>query len=251
MKNLLIYISPNHQFNPEHAKMIEVQIENSLDYWDRDDIVLLTNFPYEYKGIKAILGTDNLINSQYWTHPRGIINSKINGIIYLLENKLIDELTWFHDFDAFQLAPLDLPEIKDIGLVCYGVYPPSKLHPLNGRKDFKHRINCGNIFFKPESLDIFKQLLFKMDSEGLYEEDAFTLMVDANRNNFMDRVSIMNQTYNLGIRCLKDNIKIADKPLRVSHFPPHEKWREKFRPILGDKLNSLIDEKFTHIRQSK
>src|SRR3989344_3972047 len=134
MKNLLVYISPDKTYLPEYAKMIEVQIDNSLLFWNKEDIILFTNFPWEYHGIKALVGPDNLINESYATNERGIINSKINAIIYLLENKIIEQLTWFHDFDSFQLAPLDLPPIVgDIGVTCNGIYPESKLIPL-GRK---------------------------------------------------------------------------------------------------------------------
>ena len=237
MKNLLIYISPKNQFNDEHRLMIEVQIDNSLDYWEKKDIVLLTNFPYEYNGVKAIVGPDSLINNLYWKNPRGIVNSKINGIIYLLENKLIEE-TWFHDLDSFQIAPLDVELKKDIGLTCYGIYPPSKFIKLNGT--YKHRINFGNVFFKKESLDIFKELLKKMDTEDLYEEDAMTLMFE----RLSDRLQIMDQSYNIGIRCTTSNIRISEKPIKVVHFPPHTHWLTKMRALLPPRLTKLLDARF-------
>lgn len=246
MKNLLVYISPKKQLNPEHERMLKVQIENSLDYWRLEDIVLFTNFPCEYKGVKAI------VEPRMWdyiskTNPKAHRCVKVNAIVHLLKNKILTETTWNHDFDAFQLAPLDVDLKKEMGVVPYGVYPPSILHEINGKKDFKYRINFGNVFFKPSSLDVFKRLLEKIDREQIYDEDGMTLLLEENPE-LLKRVEIMNQTYNLGIRCLMDNLLLAEKPYKIVHFPPHqERWRSKFRYLLSDKLNHLIDEKFTNL----
>ncbi len=247
IKNLLIYISPNKSFNPEHKLMLEAQIENSLDYWDKKDLILFTNFEYEFKGIKAIVGPDSLINKSYGKNKRGIINSKINAIIYMIENKIINGLTWFHDFDCFQLAALDLPSIKkDIALTCYGLYPKNRLTNLG--KNFKFRINFGSVFFKPEAIDILKILLDLMDKDNLYEEDAMTILLDENKNDLLSRVQIMNQTYNIGMRYVRSNIANSEKPLRVAHFPPHDpKILNKFKAIIPAKLTKILDEKFTNI----
>lgn len=246
MKNLLVYISPNKQFNPEHAKMIEIQIDNSLNYWHSEDIVLLTNFEFEYKGVKAVVGPDNLINKTYSTNKRAIINSKVNAIIYLLENKIINELTWFHDFDAFQLAPLEISSLDaHIGVTCYGQYPENRLTNLG--KHYGNRVNFGSVFFKPESLDIFKSLLSKMDETGLYEEDAMTVMLDVDKN-IASRIKIMNQTFNIGMRYTRTNVALADKPIKVAHFPPHDpRVLHKFKSIIPDKLSKMLDEKFTNL----
>ena len=239
MKNLLVYISPTKQLRPEHKLMLEVQIENSLDYWKPEDIVLAFNFPYEYKGIKAIEVPD-LINNQFSENPRAIINSKIDTIIYLLENKIITELTWFHDFDSFQLAPFNVSLEKDLGLVRYGVYPERNLKPLPGVDNLK-RINCGNIFFKHGSLDIFKRVLEKMDKEKLFEEDALTLMLDEIKHQ------IMNQTYNISPRSIRRNCKVSEKPIKIAHFPPHRhQWFRKIKVLLPQKLINLINKKFNY-----
>jgi hypothetical protein len=135
MKNLLIYINPERKFNTENSNYIKIQIDNSLDYWKKEDILLVTNFPYEYKGVKAVVVPDDL----YCQSSPCII--KINVIVYLLENKLLDELAWFHDTEAWQVAPLDLRLDKELGLTDYG---------------WDRKWNGGSIFFQPSTLDIFK-----------------------------------------------------------------------------------------------
>ena len=235
MKNLYTFISPNNKLDNDHRKMLEAQIENSLEYWKSEDIILACNFAYEYKGIKAIELPD-LINSQYPENPRAIINSKINVIIYLLENKLIDDFTWYHDFDSWQLAPLDVPPLtdtEDMGVVCYGFYP-FKLFSYWGKNrqklaeittiteyGFLRRANFGSIFFKPSSLDIFKDILTRMDGDKIYEEDAMSLMLEESEE-LCQRIRIMNPTYNIGIRCVRTNIEVSAKPIKVVHFPPNK-----------------------------
>jgi len=251
MKNLLIYINPLKKFQPHHNMMIEVQIDNSLDYWKPEDIVVATNFPYEYHGIKSIEVPD-LINSQYPEDPRAIINSKTDVIIYLLENKIITELTWFHDTDAFQLAPFVEDEYtefkleKDLGLVKYGIYPERNLNKVDVPDS--ERINSGNIFFKPEALDIFKRVLEKMDTERILDESAFSLMMP----EIKDRVQIMNQTYNIGARYIHKNLDISEYPIRVVHFPPQKpQWYGKVKFLLTPRLIKLIDEKLINLSKSQ
>ena len=49
MKQLLIYIGPTDKFDDEHEVLTKIQIDNSLDLgWKKEDILLVTNFPYEY-----------------------------------------------------------------------------------------------------------------------------------------------------------------------------------------------------------
>jgi hypothetical protein len=65
MKNFISYINPQHHFLDKHVPMMEAQIDNALEYWDRKDIIVLTNFSYEYNGIKSIVAPDELINNEW------------------------------------------------------------------------------------------------------------------------------------------------------------------------------------------
>jgi hypothetical protein len=249
-------MSPEHQLDHNHRKMLEIQIDNSLDYWKKEDILFVANFPYEYHGIKSVVIPD-LFNSQYPTNPRAIINSKINIFIYIIENKILTDTAFYHDFDSFQLAPISENIEKDLGLTCYGIYPPwifQSWGKSTGKlaKEMKltewgypRRINFGNVFIKPSSLDILKALLKRMDSEGLYEEDAMSIMLD--EGQFEDRVQIMNPTYNIGIRCSRANVTLAEKPVKIAHFPPHNpRWYGKMWHLLSDKLRGMIEERFNY-----
>ena len=227
----MTYTHWQRRFTPEYVPMVETQIDNSLDYWAPEDIIIATNFPYEYKGIKSIVVPQELYS---YFHKMA---SKPGIIAYLLENKIIDELTWVHDFDAFQLTELNPPEIThDLALTSYG---------------YKPEINTGSMFFKPEALDIFKLMWNRALRYQTFDEMALQIMIDHNVNYINSRIQMLDQTFNIGIRCTKTIYREAEKPIRVAHFPPYEdRWMNKMRILLPEKLSKMLDEKFHHIRQS-
>jgi hypothetical protein len=222
MKNLLIYLNPEKKFDHETEKYVKIQIENSLDFWRKRDILLVTNFPYEYNGIKAIVVPDNLF---FEFEKRA---SKINAIIYLLENIILTEEAWFHDFEAFQMAPFDMNLDKDFAIADYG---------------WKIKWNTGVFFFKPKALDIFKLLQNGMYEHKGNEEPVLWILYKNNLNNIRDRIQKLNITYNLGMRHIEENMAIADKPIKIIHFHPYRHGLfARFKPYLNDKLNKLIQE---------
>src|SRR5689334_17308152 len=118
MINLLAYTDPSKNFVTEEDKvMAKIQVDNALTLgWKREDILLATDFPYEYHGIKSVLVEDK--NPITWNLTQG----KIVAITELFAKGLIKEgeLYWFHDFDAFQLEPFTEADLGlsgfDIGL---------------------------------------------------------------------------------------------------------------------------------------
>lgn len=212
MQNLMIYINPAKKFDSEKADLVKVQIENSLALgWPKKDIMLVTNFDYEYEGVKALKIPDSLFCE---IHDKA---SKINAIFYLLENNLIQNgvLYWFHDFDAFQTAKITEKELgldtADIGLCDYG---------------WKPFWNTGSIFFKVGAYKIFEWTLNELYGYKLKNEEvALTRLTDRNYKNMNQRIKRMNVTYDFpaclsGMIRMVANYKIADKPIRVMHFHP-------------------------------
>jgi hypothetical protein len=223
MKNLLIYIDPKRKFNAENSVYIEIQIENSLNYWKKEDIMLVTNFPYEYMGVKSLVVPDNLFCEIDYK------GSKMNTIVYLLENKLLNDMTWFHDTEAWQVAPLDFRLEKDIALSDYG---------------WSDKWNGGSTFFKPSALDIFKALRESIYNNKTDDERALVILTDYNFNNINDRIQRLNITYNVGKRRVEENIERSDKPVKVFHFHPYrENLLDKFKDLLPDNLKKLMYEK--------
>lgn len=206
MKNLLIYINPRKDFDEETKTLVKIQIDNSLDLrWKRKDLVLLTNFPYEYNGVKAMVVPDSLFCDFNLTQ------AKINGIVYLFKKKLItDEVYYCHDFDHYQVIFIPEPEIRellgqtDMGLTDYGRMP---------------RWNLSCIFFKKSSGDIFqllKEYVYKFKVHN--EEDALFTLTENNTQGIKKRVKKLNITYNLKWFNLRSTYPMADKPIRGVHF---------------------------------
>jgi len=219
----MIYINPSRHFDDEHTRYAPIQIDNSLKYWKPEEILLVTNFPYKYHDIKACEVPDNLF-FKFWR-----TSSKINAIVYLLENKILTESAWMHDFDAFQVNPFKLRLKQDLGLTDYG---------------WKPKINTGSFFFKPTALDIFKWIKKDMYKRQAAEEDILWILYKENFRNIRARCQKLNITYNLGKRNVEFNLQIADKPIRVFHFHPYrESLFQKFKPHLPDSLAKLIYEK--------
>ena len=209
MKSLLIYLSPSKSFNEEHHILIKIQIDNSLRLgWKKNDILLFTNFDYEYNGVKAFqVGSDNYF-------PPSPLSIKAIIVSYILEHGMIekDELYWAHDFDAYQMetiVPSELGlETVDAGFTTYG---------------YSNKWSLGSFFFKERAKDIFKLLKETMYKYETDEERALVRLTNDNVENINTRYKKLNITYNLGMRNVAFNYEQADKPLKVIHFHPWNK----------------------------
>ena len=217
MKNLMIYIHPNKGFfdnwGNEAEILVKIQIDNSLELgWKKKDILLVTNFPYEYRGVKSII-----LDSYCEFSPTV---SKITTIIEMFNKGLIkNELYWFHDLDAFQLQPIKEKEIgySDFAFTNYGITTINE-----GRN---HRPSTGVIFFDYNSKDIFELILWKAGQYSCNEEVALLELIKQNKKGIRDRIKVLNVSYNYATRRrdLVKSYEIAEKPLKVIHFHPFDK----------------------------
>jgi len=220
MKNLLIYISLNKTFynetwGDENELLVKVQIDNSLEMgWRREDIMLVTNFSYEYNGVKSIVVGDE----NYYPNSGGT-PTKINVILDLFEKGLIgDDLYWFHDFDAFQLGDVGIELAEDkIALTDYGV--------TNINKGRNGRWSTGTLFFGKGSKDVFEWIKEAVYKYGKNEEVALLALTRHNKYNILSRIDKLNITYNFATRRrnIVEQYKITDLPIKVIHFHPFDK----------------------------
>ena len=203
----MVYISPTKAFSEECSILAKVQIHNSFHLgWKKEDIILVTNFPWERHGVKAIVVGDE---HYYAVRPRSI---KTAIIPYLIDEGIIEKgkLYWNHDFDAYQLNVIKKGELGlvnfDAGLTDYG---------------WKERWCMGSFFVKASSKDIFekaKDIIYK----NIEDETA---MVELTRNKAIaKRCKRLNITYDFGMRNVESNWEKAIKPLRVVHFHPYYRW---------------------------
>lgn len=236
MKNLMIYLRPEKNFDEASRLMTEVEIINSLDFWKPEDILLVTNFPYEYQGIKSmVVNIEDCIPSNYAEVFNNVWRFvKFFTTIYLIEKGIVNELTWVHDFDSYQLTHLDLPPLdRDLFLIDYG---------------YDGRIQLGNVFFKPSAIEVFKWMTEKMLEYRVHEEDVLNkYLLPQNYNNIHSRFRKLNTTYNIGVRNVELKMALAEKPIKIAHFHPfkrHQSDQYRNTNLLPEKLHKLLNERF-------
>jgi len=197
MINLLTAITvPNSysgRYSPDKVKtLLNAQIENSLELgWSPGDIEVLTNFDYEYMGIKA---------RQIEFNPLCPTASKM----YSIRATLDGEVVWSHDLDAWQNVWFDYPDFKDIGA---GTYNYTKF-------------NGGSIFWRLSAKNLIDEIIKILESEAAtYEENVLNRVFKANPN----RVTKLNFTYNVGCSNYRGRWMDSEKPIRVAHFHPYNR----------------------------
>jgi hypothetical protein len=234
MKNLLIYLNPSKKFSENAEKLIKVQVDNILELgWKLEDIILITNFPYEFMGVKSIIVPDDYF---FQDDPA---STKCFTLGKMFENNFFkDELYWVHDLDHFQQLPFTEEEIiKEMGECDFALC------------DYCRRIkyNCGSIFFRKSAGDIFIKIRDIMIEERkkhprCEEERALMILLNNNRkwayrssvgaeNSFEDagrtdteeikkRVHKMPITYNFADYNFGSGLRMCDYEPKTAHFNP-------------------------------
>jgi len=205
----MLFVHPSKDFLPEHKTSIKIEIDNSLDLgWKVSDIILATNFPYQYRGVKSILVSND--NYCIDISPCAPI---INVIVELFDRNLIEkgELYWYHDTDAYELYKISESEL-DLGKADIGLIEWSN----------RQKISASSFFFKSSAKDIFnwiKEIMYKyrVDEEvAMMELLTNDLLPDA--KNVHERVKKLNITYDFEMGYIDQHYPLATKPIKVAHF---------------------------------
>ena len=201
----MIWVHPDKNFDQESKTLVKIQIDNSRELgWRDKDIMLFTNFDYEYDGLKAtVVGNDAFCDIK----P---VSTKLTSILKLFELGYIkDETYWVHDLDCYQLVPFKKNEIlldtADMALCDYG------------RK--KNKWSGGSIFFKYKARDIFEKQHEIMVEYKCIDETAL-LSLTRSDPEVLARIRKLNSTYHFLPFNVRNNYRFANKPLRIAHFHP-------------------------------
>lgn len=207
----MLNVNPHRKFNKEKSKLVKIQIDNSLELgWKKEDLMLATNFPYEYRGIKSILVDDDNycgIDDKRYCYK---VSSHISTIDNLFRLGALQkgELYFYHDMDAYQLEPIIEGELEfggaDMALTDYG---------------WSKKWNLGVIFFKESARDLFSLLKKTIYDNNLADERSFRMLINK-KIIPTHRYKKLNITYNLGMRHVGQIYRMADKPIKIIHFHP-------------------------------
>jgi hypothetical protein len=214
--------------------MIQAQIDNSIELgWDPSDIWLVTNFDYEFRGVKSL-------NFQTIT-DRCLTGSKIFGMKHLYQNFYLRDgiVVWSHDLDAWQNYPFLCPDFKDVGIVCYS----------------NTKYNGGSVFWKESGGDIARKIVQRIEDENERKEEP-TLNRVLKSEEFKDRVTVINNTFNVGCSGYVVRYNKSEKPVRVCHFHPSNGTAWETHALdrngldvkgISDRLEKLIRKYYPHV----
>jgi hypothetical protein len=216
MKNLLV---ANKQKNKRYRRenieiLVNAQIENSIDLgWKPEDIILISNFDFEFKTVRAI----NVDLNEFC-----LTGSKLFALKWLLENKEINETIWAHDLDAWQNWKFGEPDFKDVGIAQYS----------------NNKFNGGSVFWKPASKDIIDLIVSIIIKNNLNREEP-TLNGVLKSKDYKDRVTIVDNTFNVGCSGFVKRYNRSSKPIRCLHFHPYNRIAWETHTLDRNKIGEI------------
>ena len=198
MKNLIIAnLSSNKRYKSDKIEsLINAQIENSIELgWNPENIILISNFKYKFKNVKSI---------KVKLNKDCLTGSKMFGLKFLFDNNLIEDIVWAHDLDAWQNIKFDCPDFKDIGITCYS----------------NEKYNGGSIFIRKTSKDIIYEIIEKINKNNEEKEEPILNKI-LKSEQYKNRVTKINRTFNLGCSGYVVRWSKSTKPIKVCHFHPY------------------------------
>lgn len=200
MKNVIIYNKvTTDKFGGKRSdgvieNYLKAQIDNSLNFgWNRNDIIIATNFDFEHNGVKNVI----LKNVCEWSG----YNNKWYGIKELYETGLIKDECWLHDYDNWQISDLKFPNFDGKIAGATYVYTPEW--------------NTASMFFKKDCIDILNIIHSFLEYYKHVKFDSDENAISALRrvNQFKEYFSTINNQFNVGLTRLMDRYNAANKPI--------------------------------------
>ena len=203
--------------------LFKMQIDNSLHYgWQAEDIILGTNFDFEYKGIKSYRLTN--------VCKFNIFNNKWYGMLELMQLGVLNDDFWFHDQDNWQINQFDFPEfLGEIGACTYVKTP---------------EWNTGSVFVKRSALNILEYIVQSMKMNPVeYQSDENWIAFLRTQSEIVPFLSTINTEYCVGYTFFNERYQLANKPVKVLGFVPNTKSHELFteKNLIPDNLQTIFE----------
>ena len=233
MKNVIIYnqLQTKHHGasrwnNEELFKYLRAQIDNSLRLgWSREDIILGTNFEFEYNGVSSYL----LANICEWSG----FNNFWYGALELVQRGIVTEEFWLHDHDSWQISEMEFPFfLGDVAGVEYA-----------GTNEW----NCGSIYFNQDCLSTLNYIVdtLEYNKESEVSSDEVVIGFLRRHSPIAPQMKSINQRWNVGLTHAQLRYQSALKPVIVLSFKPDQ---ENIFTILEEKgLSELVQPEFLNI----
>lgn len=195
MKRLLVANFIHKRNSKEIESMLKVQIDNMLDLgYTKDDIILISNKDIEYNSVKS------LVVDLYKECGTG---SKMFAMEWLYNNNLVNKTIHSGDLDVWNNVRFDEPEFKDVGIAQYS----------------NSKYNGGSVFWKPEAKDITVEICNEIRNNKEAREEP-TLNKILKSDKFKYRVTVLNNTYNVGCSGFVVRYERSIKPAFCLHVHP-------------------------------
>lgn len=202
---------------------LKAQIRNSLDLnWKPEDICVVGNIDFEYEDVKIMKADLNKFC---------LTGSKMFGLRWLMEQQ-INDVYWAHDLDCWQGVEFECPAFKSVGIAEYSL----------------PKFNGGSVFWRSDSLDIINTIIDTIiEKKSEKEEPILNAVLKSDK--YKARVTVLNNTFNVGCSGFVKRWERAIKPICVSHFHPRNRiaWETHAldRNSLGvksisDRLEALV-----------
>ena len=218
MKNLIVANFPNDgRRSAELLTLIKAQSHNTKHFgWKEEDFLIVSNSE-KCCDFGTWIQAD--LNKSCYT------GSKLFAVQYVYEKGLTSDSIWAHDLDAWQNSPFVEPEFKDVGFAHYS----------------RPKINGGSQFWKKSGLDILNYFVSVIESEGAIKEEP---CIQSSYSLFRNRISIVNETYNVGCSGFVERYTRAIKPIQVCHFHPTNRiaWQSHYLDRNGLGIKSVSEE---------
>ncbi len=210
MKNVIVYnqvdttYHTSEKYTDEHLiNYLKSQIDNSLRLgWDEVDIIIGTNFDFEYRGIKNYQLEDVCLYSGF--------NNFWYGALELMNKGILVEDFWLHDQDTWALRKFDFPNFSGEIAGCEYVKT--------------NQWNCGSIYFKKTSKFILEYIVDIMKNNPSQkvssDEEWIAFLRYSPQSEIKDYFTSINNQYNVGCTSFDYRYNAANKPINVLAFKP-------------------------------
>jgi hypothetical protein len=174
---------------------LRAQIDNSKTFgWAPSSIVVMSNFPFAYDGIKA---------RELPLNRHCLTGSKVFATAEFLETIGRDSVVWCHDLDAWQNAEFTAPAFAEIGICCYST----------------PKYNGGSVFYRAGAVDAVRAVRDEILQSGIEQEEPVLNDV-FRRAEYAESVTVLNSTFNVGCSGFGERYARSEKPIRCLHFHP-------------------------------